>query len=136
MEYYVKLLPLTQIRPSEEVNRQHVAWLADEITRCQRWTTAVPVDRHTGIIMDGNHRYQAARQLGLHCIPCVMLDYTDERVSVCQWCSGEAFCPDEIVQRILVEGALFPYKTTRHQFSPQLPAVKFELSRLSAIPGL
>lgn len=135
MNYNVVLCPLVLIRPSEEVNKQHVEYLADKITRCQRWITPVPIELQTGIVMDGNHRYQAAHRLGLTCIPCVMLDYADKRVSVCYWRSGEPFCPNEIRQNIVAHGQIFPYKTTRHHFSPPLPAVEFELQQLRARPG-
>ncbi|WP_071882835.1 ParB N-terminal domain-containing protein [Chania multitudinisentens] len=133
MNYDVVLCPLTLIRPSEEVNKQHVEYLADTITLCQRWVAPVPIERQTGIIMDGNHRYQAAHRLELMCIPCIMLDYSDKRVRVYHWCSGKPFCPDKIRQHIIDCGKVFPYKTTRHQFSPPLPTVEFDLQQLSYI---
>lgn len=118
------------------VNKQHVEYLANEITRCKRWITPVPIERQTGIIMDGNHRYQAAKKLGLSCIPCVKLDYSDNRVSVFHWNTGELFCPKKIRQHIVDNGMLFPYKTTRHQFSPPLPEVDFEIHKLLIMPLL
>lgn len=136
MKYDVVLYPLTLIRPSEEVNKQHVDYLADEITRCKRWTTPVPIERQTGIIMDGNHRYQAAKILGLSCIPCVRFDYSDKRVSVFHWSSGELFCPKTIRQHIVDDGMIFPYKTTRHRFAPPLPEVEFEIHKLLIMPFL
>lgn len=134
MDYDVVLRPLTSIRPSEEVDTRHVGYLADEIIRCQKWITPVPIERQTGIIMDGNHRYQAACRLGLCCIPCVMLDYDDTRVCVCHWCSGEPFIPQQIRRQIIEQNAIFPYKTTRHSFSPALPQVAFELGKLLQMP--
>ncbi|SPP31915.1 hypothetical protein ARAF_1583 [Arsenophonus endosymbiont of Aleurodicus floccissimus] len=76
MKYNIVLRPLALIRPSEEVNSEHVEMLLEEIIHCQRWITAVLIEKQTRIIMDGNRRYCAAYRLGLACLPCVMLDYT------------------------------------------------------------
>ena len=65
MEYDVVLYPIALLRPSEEVNMAHVAALTKEIVRCQRWTTPIPIENETGIIRDGNHRYQVAQHLAL-----------------------------------------------------------------------
>ncbi len=130
MEYDVVLYPITLLRPSEEVNMAHVEALTKEIVRCQRWTTPIPIEKETGIIMDGNHRYQVAHHLALTYIPCVLLDYTDTRITVYDWQNGRAFSPLRIREQILKQGNIFPYKTTRHLFSPSLPAVNFPLEQL------
>ncbi|MDC7707166.1 ParB N-terminal domain-containing protein [Vogesella indigofera] len=71
--YCVALKPVDFFLPSEEVDEEAVHRLAAAITRAGMWTTPIPVDRETGIIMDGNHRARAAVLLGLHYLPCVLL---------------------------------------------------------------
>ncbi|EBP0013110.1 transcriptional regulator [Salmonella enterica] len=130
MKYDVVLYPVSLIRPSEEVNMEHVEALTEKIALCQKWITPVPIEKNTGIIMDGNHRYRVANKLGLTYIPCILLDYTDARVSVYNWNNGEPFCPLKIRDYILNQGKIFPYKTTRHLFSPALPSVDFQIKQL------
>lgn len=48
MQYEVILHPVALIRPSEEVNMEHVIALTEEIARCQKWITPVPIEKTRG----------------------------------------------------------------------------------------
>ncbi|AMP39494.1 ParB N-terminal domain-containing protein [Ralstonia solanacearum] len=135
LSYCVALRPAAFFMPSEEVDADHVRRLADTIRATGLWTTPIPIERDTGIVMDGNHRVRAAALLGLHHLPCVLLDYADPRVSVTHWSSGAPFSIASIRQRIVVERRLFPYKTTRHRFAPALPGTEIPLTVLGAAHG-
>ncbi|AXV78924.1 MULTISPECIES: ParB N-terminal domain-containing protein [Ralstonia solanacearum species complex] len=135
LSYCVALRPAAFFMPSEEVDADHVRRLADTIRATGLWTTPIPIERDTGIVMDGNHRVRAAALLGLHHLPCVLLDYADPRVSVTHWSSGVPFSIASIRQRIVVERRLFPYKTTRHRFAPALPGTEIPLTVLGAAHG-
>ena len=117
------------LRPSEDVVRADVEQLAAQIARHQRWTTALPVDGASGVIMDGNHRWHAARLLELTHLPCVMLDYQDARVQVLRWDDGTAF-PLDALHAAIAGRQILPCKTTRHLFAPQLPLVDLPLAQL------
>jgi hypothetical protein len=119
--YCVAIRPLGFFRASEEVNEQDVERLAASIARSGVWTAPIPVERDSGIIMDGNHRARAARLLGLHSLPCVLLDYRDPRVTVTEWDSGRPFSLDAIYGAVLHGAGKLPYKTTRHCFALALP---------------
>ncbi|MGT2477312.1 transcriptional regulator [Paraburkholderia terrae] len=88
---------------------------------CTKRTAPIPVEKQTGIVMDGNHRLKAAALLSLRFLPCVPLDYLDPRVSVSHWDTGAPFCVNSIGRRVLQDRLPFPYKTTRHSFAPTLP---------------
>lgn len=128
--YCVALKPMSFLRASEMVDANHVCRLAEVIRDAGDWTTPVPVEKESGIVMDGNHRLCAAAMLGLRYLPCVLLDYDDPRVSVTDWQTGEPFCAGHICTRILRDKLLFPYKTTRHRFAPVLPRTEIPLSLL------
>ncbi|WP_197338898.1 ParB N-terminal domain-containing protein [Ralstonia solanacearum] len=130
LSYCVALRPTTFFKSSEEVDADHVRRLADTIRATGLWTTPIPIERETGIVMDGNHRIRAAALLGLHHLPCVLLDYADPRVSVTHWGSGAPFSVAGIRQRIVAERRIFPYKTTRHRFAPALPSTEIPLTML------
>ncbi|MFP4592165.1 transcriptional regulator [uncultured Ralstonia sp.] len=130
--YCVALRPAAFFVPSEEVDAGAVHRLAAGIAHAGVWTTPIPIERGTGIVMDGNHRIRAAALLGLHHLPCVLLDYADPRVSVTHWRTGAPFCVDSIWRCILADRGLFPYKTTRHRFAPALPSTEIPLAVLGA----
>lgn len=128
--YRIAIKPITFFLPSEEVDPESVQILATAIEHADVWTTPVPVERETGIVMDGNHRIRAARILGLRYLPCVLLSYRDPRVTVVNWWTAEPFSVDRIFRSILFNKEILPYKTTRHHFAPALPETDVPLAVL------
>lgn len=131
--YVVELRPPGFFRASEDIDRAAARLLARQIRQAGFWTTPIPVDLDTGIVMDGNHRLRAALHLGLGAIPCVPLRYDDRRIAVECWHTGLALAPADIVRKVLANGRL-PYKSTRHRFSPALPQIRIALTDLHS-PG-
>lgn len=127
--YQIALRPVCEVRQSEQVDPANVQWLCDSIIRAGHWLEPIIVERSHGIVMDGNHRLNAALQLGLCRVPCIQLDYTDPRVCVRHWRTGHAFEVARIFNTI-ARGEIFPYKTTRHVFDPALPVIAIPLDRL------
>ncbi|WP_417696636.1 ParB N-terminal domain-containing protein [Pseudomonas sp.] len=127
--YQITLRPLCEVLQSEQVDPANVQWLRESIIRAGHWLEPIIVERSRGIVMDGNHRFNAALQLGLKRVPCIQLDYSDPRVRVRHWHSGKAFEVERIFT-IIERGELFPYKTTRHVFDPALPVIAIPLERL------
>lgn len=128
--YCVAIKPISFFRSSEDVDESDVKRLAAIISDADVWTTPIPIDIDTGIIMDGNHRASAAALLRLSHVPCVLLSYRDPRVRVMHWQTGEPFCVDRIYRSILTDRQIFPYKTTRHLFAPALPNTEIQLAVL------
>ena len=80
--------------------------------------------------MDGQHRMEVAKNLGLNVVPCLLYDYKDVEV----WSLRENY---EVTQKLIVERALaeniFPYKTAKHRFPYGANAVcKIPLDELRA----
>src|SRR6516165_10541915 len=92
--YVVAVRPIEFFRPSEEVDAAHVRRLADEVRRSGTWLAPLPVEAGSGLVMDGNHRLQVARLLGLRRLPCVLLRYGDRRLRVRCWKTGRPFSTD------------------------------------------
>jgi hypothetical protein len=127
--YILSFRTLASLRASEQVLDERVQALAARIWREGRWLAPLPIDEDSGVVMDGNHRLQAARQLGLRRLPCVALSYADPRVAVTCWTTGLPFDPRQVFAT-LARGALLRPKSTRHRFDPPLPATRFELELL------
>ena len=90
------------------------------------------VDRDSLVILDGHHKWTAARLLGLDRVPVVMVDYLlDESVNVGVWpgCGRESITKDEVLEMGLSEG-FFPPKTSRHIFPFRMPTIRIPLEEL------
>lgn len=133
MSDQVNLKELSFFRASEEVDMSEVLNLASNILACGMWTAPIPVDKETGIVMDGNHRLHAAALLGLSHVPCYLLSYCSSRVTVLDHTSGEIFDTSIVYRTVLHEKRILPYKSTRHLFSPPLPSTRIVLSMLRSI---
>jgi ParB-like chromosome segregation protein Spo0J len=129
-DYCVSIKPIDFFRASEEVDEAMAHALAATILDMGRWQAPLPVEAHSGIVMDGNHRIRAAALLGLRYLPCVLLGYDDARVAVHDWHAGTVFDVERI-RRTLGDGRLLAYKTTRHSFDPPLPRTDIPLALLA-----
>jgi len=112
------------IRPNERHHAEHAATLADTIMREQLWRIPITLECNSLAVMDGHHRFEAARRLKLNYVPCLLLDY--DQVEVIATRQGYVVTPEEIVRRAR-SGDLYPPKTTRHRFPSPLPACNISL---------
>ncbi|QKY12024.1 ParB N-terminal domain-containing protein [Janthinobacterium lividum] len=133
-KYIVVLTDIAAIRPSEEVNEASARQLAKNIAFEQAWIAPIPIDKGTGIVMDGNHRVWAGRLLGLTHLPCIHLDYADPRVSVHEWHTGNPYQIEKIF-RAIQENRILPFKSTKHIFDPPLPQIRIPLESLVSTDG-
>ena len=120
------LLPPLALRPTEETIRGRIGEVIGLILDAQAWTQPIRVERDTLAILDGHHRLAAAIQLGLVRVPVLTYDYAT--VPLASWRPEIHPTRDEVLHRALA-GRLYPPKTTRHTFVPELLAT-VELMRL------
>ena len=90
------------------------------------------VDRESLVILDGHHKWTAARSLGLRRVPVVMVDYLlDESVEVGVWPdSGRNSITKEEVLQMGNSGSVYPPKTSRHSFPFNIPSIRVPLDEL------
>ncbi|MBS0969381.1 MULTISPECIES: ParB N-terminal domain-containing protein [Yersiniaceae] len=129
VNYIVQLEKITCLRQSEEISSEAVKGLSARILCEGIWTTVIPVEWASGWVMDGNHRLNVARHLGLTHLPVVRLRYDDPRVSVLRW-DNETPYPTTQISAEIARRVLLPFKTTKHRFSPLLPEVRISLNEL------
>ena len=128
----VQLVPLEILRPHEHIIVKKVDQLERMTIRWNAYTKPLLVDRESGTILDGHHRYEIAKRFDLQCLPCVLVDYIlDDSISVILWPGNDQ---KEISKEDVLEAAssgnLFPPKTSRHLLSDDLPPISVPLSRL------
>mgnify|MGYP003919137831 FL=1 len=127
------MVPMEVLRPHEQTIPKKVDELEKMTHRWKAYVLPLVVDKNTGVILDGHHRYQVALRFNLLCLPCVLVDYTgDDSVELDVWpnCGRDSITKDEVIEAGLFE-KLFPPKTSRHRLSDHLPPISMPLSRLS-----
>lgn len=116
----VREVSLVLLREHEQVESERLHQICEEIQREGRLRHPILVDKRSGVILDGHHRFRAYRELGFETIPCVLVDYQSDIVSVRSRRPDIAVSKDEVIRRAL-SGELFPPKTTQHILHIQLP---------------
>ena len=128
----VELVPLEILRPHEQILPKKVDQLEKMTHRWNAYTKPLLLDRLSGTILDGHHRYHVALRLELICVPCVFIDYLeDDSIELDVWpnCGRDTVTKQEVIDAAL-SGILFSPKTSRHRLSDHLPPIAVPLSRL------
>ena len=122
------------LKPHEKVvNQDRVTALVDAIGRWGAYRKPLLVDRDSGSILDGHHRYFAAQKLGLAKVPAALVDYLeDDSISVELWPGdhGVTSISKQDVIDMCVSADVFPPKTSRHTFAEPLDPIFVPLEEL------
>jgi len=124
-----RLLPLERLRGHEEHDPEKVDELVDELRRTGLFVDPIWVAKDSWVILNGHHRVEALRRLGLKRIPASVFDYHGEHVDLDRWSPGPPIEKAEVVHRAH-HGRPFPPKTTRHRLRVELPPRAVPLSEL------
>ena len=92
----------------------------------------IVIDNDSKVILDGHHKWTAAKLLGLDLVPVIIVDYLqDDTVMVDVWPeSGRECITKEEVLEMGISDTVFPPKTSRHSFSFSLPSISIPLDDL------
>ena len=127
-------MPVEVLKPHEQVIQKKVTQLEKMTMRWNAYTKPLLVDGATGTILDGHHRFEIAKRLGLQCLPCVVVDYVeDDSIALMLWPNSdrEVITKQDVIDAGM-SGDLMPPKTSRHLLSDDLPPISVPLSRLMA----
>jgi len=128
-------VPVAWLKPHEQiVHRERVDALVDAVVRWDAFRKPLLVDRESGSILDGHHRYYAALEMGLERVPAALVDYLeDESIRVDVWPGGdhgvETISKEDVIQMCL-SADVFPPKTSRHTFGEPLAPIFVPLDEL------
>jgi len=123
----VSLIDPKTLRHIEGFSAKRVAWLKKKVLSEGLWTKPLCVEREHLLVMDGQHRMEVALALGLSVVPCLLFDYDD--VEVWSLRHTEEVTRELVVQRSLGEN-IYPYKTAKHGFPIEVPAIEMPLESL------
>lgn len=121
-------VPVENLRHIEGFSAKRVDWLVRKIQSEGVWSKPLALDDEHGLVLDGQHRMEAAKRLGLKWVPAVRYHYAD--VDVWSLRPNHNFDWQLVTNRALADTP-YPYKTVKHRFPGEgLPACSFQLAEL------
>ena len=128
----VSLVPVEWLKAHEEIRVRARDKLLEMTKRGGGFTKPLVVDKKTGSLLDGHHRYSVACLLNLTSVPAICVDYlSDETIIVETWRNSDY---EEITKKDVVDMCLsddlFPPKTSRHMFAYDIPPIFISLDAL------
>ena len=125
----VALVSVNDLIETEEHCSESAIELAEKIIKSGFWTVPIAVESSMMAIMDGHHRFNAAKYLGLARVPCVLMTYGYGDVSLKSWRS-DLVCTIEDLRSMVARSEKYPLKTTRHIFNPSIEEIKIPVQLL------
>lgn len=111
----VKMVPVNSLKHIEDFDMERVKTLKKRIEEENVWRVPVVIDTETGLVLDGQHRLEVAKQCNLSKIPAICVNYRDVVVWTLR---KEIPVSSEIIKtKVLEEDSIFPYKTVKHKFN-------------------
>lgn len=125
----VALVSVNDLIETEEHCAKNAIELAEKIVKSGLWTVPIAVETSMMAVMDGHHRLNAAKYLGLTKVPCVVMTYESGGVSLKSW-RPDIACSVADIRDLVASSQKYPLKTTRHVFDPSIDEVKIPLKLL------
>ena len=125
------LIDIDSLRGHEEVIPDNLERRTEKLLD-KGFYKPIIVDRGSMVILDGHHKWTAAKSLGLARVPVLLVDYlADEGVEVDVWpdCGKDSVTKHEVLEMGL-SGGVFPTKTSRHTLPFKIPSISIPLSDL------
>ncbi|MGQ9538792.1 MAG: pyridoxal-phosphate dependent enzyme [Candidatus Bathycorpusculaceae bacterium] len=107
------LIELNKLRQHEEADPKHLKELTQEIASDKTLKYTIVVDQKTNVILDGEHRYNALKNLGCKRIPVIYVDYSSPNIEVQTWRNNYHLTKRDVIEAALT-GKKFPPKTSCH----------------------
>lgn len=114
---YTDLEQINKLRPHEEVRFLRVLWIIIQILVSKDFSKPILIDSKTKTILDGHHRFWAAKILGLKRIPCYCVDYLYDNSVLVHARRPEIKVNKKTVINTAMSNKVLPYKTTRHEYT-------------------
>ncbi len=124
----VSLVDISLLHGIEEFSPERATELEAKIVQEGTWSVPVIITKDTYLVLDGQHRFEVAKRLGLKKIPAVIVDYSD--VNVWSLRKEIAVSPRKVETMVLKKGEIYPFKTVKHKFGFVIPAVSYNIQSL------
>lgn len=115
----IELISIENLHHIEKFDEKRVGILMEKIKNEGIWKVPLIIERETGMILDGQHRFEVAQILKLKKVPVILVDYN----IVCVWSLRKEEKVSQLIvkHRVMVQKDIYPYKTVKHKFNFQIP---------------
>ena len=93
----VEFVDIDRLKPHEELDPQESKLLIKSINEKGVFYKPMLVDRDSYVILDGHHRWDGLKKMGVKKIPSILLNYLDEEIKLYTWYP----VLDETMERVL-----------------------------------
>ena len=126
----LSLIALSKLKEHEKIDKNHLAKIKHLIEKSCVFKEPIIVDKDNLVILDGHHRFNSCKQLGLTKIPCITVDYfNDPKIKVVAR-RKEYIINKKIVIDMGLSKKVFPAKTTKHYVLYRLKKLKIPIKKL------
>lgn len=131
MNVNVRLVPIKNIKQHEQLLFKNLRKVKAQIIKTKLFKVPIIIDKKTLIVLDGHHRLNSCKQIGLNKIPCILVDYfNDSKIKVVSRRKNFIVNKKIVVERGL-NNQLFPPKTTKHSIPYRVRNLKIPLLLLN-----
>lgn len=123
----ISLVPIGQLKPIEDFIKERADQLFDTISKNEYWIKPIVIESEHHLILDGHHRFDVAKRMGLTRIPVIIVNYKD--IEIWSLRSEEEVTHELVVSRALND-AIYPNKTVKHNFPFTIPECKIPIKNL------
>jgi len=109
----IQKIDLRKLNPHEEIIEENLKEVLNSLKLEKKLKEPILVDKETKVILDGHHRVQAFKILGIKEIDCKLLDYTSEEIEVTSRRANK-ITKEKVIEKGLSNN-LFPPKTSKHK---------------------
>lgn len=126
-EVQISLISIEKLKPIEDFIKERADQLFDTISKNEYWIKPIVIESEHHLILDGHHRFDVAKRMGLTRIPVVIVNYKD--IEIWSLRSEEEVTHELVVSRALND-AIYPNKTVKHNFPFTIPECKIPIKNL------
>ena len=123
----IQLIEINFLKHPEGFGENRVEWLREKIESEGVWTRPICIDEEHGIVMDGQHRMEVAKKIGLTHIPAILFSHLE--VDFWSLRKNHEVTLESIVTKSL-SGNPYPYKTVKYAFPREIPECRILLEEL------
>jgi hypothetical protein len=109
------LVPIDVLHPHESVYIDIVDYVTTDLLTSGFLKYPIVVDVRTLVVLDGHHRLEVLKKLGIRYIPAFFVDYAEDYVTVYPLRKDIPISKTLIIDTAL-KGCLYPPKTSKHVY--------------------
>lgn len=112
-EKEINFIETEKLKHIENFDEERVNILVEKIEKDGAWLKPIYIEKNHNLVLDGQHRLQAAIRMGIKKIPTQGFNYEDVKVWTLR---KEEYVDIPTVIARANQGDIYPYKTVKHNF--------------------